>query len=165
MRSRAVPGLGSVARAASGRHDANPSALSRWRHRVRSASQFFEPQKVPGPRDPLHESSRRGHLRLRAVCLVANARRSYGYCCACRLAVHPDQQRPVTARFVQRIPSTPRQACPLTSTTASGASRTGRILASNFTFRTISAAKGSSFPSETPGKWLKPPLSAAWVLS
>jgi hypothetical protein len=46
-----------------------------------------------GLRDPLHESPRRVHLRSRAVCFVANARNSGGYCCALRLAVHPDPQR------------------------------------------------------------------------
>ena len=56
-------------------------------------------------RDPLHESPRRGHLRSRAVCRVANTRNSYGYCCVLRLAALPDPQRPLSARFVQRVPS------------------------------------------------------------
>ena len=55
-------------------------------------------------RDPLHQSPRRVHLRNRAVCGVANARNSDGYCCALRLAAHPDPQRTLSARFVQRVP-------------------------------------------------------------
>jgi len=50
------------------------------------------------PREPQHAPSRRGHLRARAACGVANARNSCGYCSASRLAVHPDPQRPLTAR-------------------------------------------------------------------
>ena len=45
------------------------------------------------------------NLRPRAVCGVANARNSYGYCCALRLAAHPDPQSTLSAQFVQRIPS------------------------------------------------------------
>ena len=50
------------------------------------------------PREPLHESPRRVHLRSRAVCRVANARNSYGYCCVFRLAAHPDPQRTLGLR-------------------------------------------------------------------
>ena len=45
------------------------------------------------------------HLRSRAVCVVANTRNSDGYCCVLRLAPHPDPQRTLAARFVQKIPS------------------------------------------------------------
>ena len=57
------------------------------------------------PRDALHESPRRVHLRARAVCGVANPRNSSDYCCGLRLAAHPDPQRTLTARFVKSIPS------------------------------------------------------------
>src|SRR5690606_32948492 len=44
-------------------------------------------------REALNKSQRRMHLRIRAACCVANARDSYGYRCALRLAFHPDPQR------------------------------------------------------------------------
>ena len=58
-------------------------------------------------RNPLHKSPRRVHLRPRAVFVVANTRNSYGSCCVLRLAAHPDPQRTLAARFVQRILSRP----------------------------------------------------------
>ena len=57
------------------------------------------------PREALHESPRRVHLRTRAVCRVANPRDSWGYRCGLRLAAHPDPQRPLAARFVQSFPN------------------------------------------------------------
>jgi len=42
-------------------------------------------------------------LRLRAVCGVANPRRSVGYDCGLRLAAHPDPQRPLTTRVLQSV--------------------------------------------------------------
>ncbi|MFA7668638.1 MAG: hypothetical protein WCX93_04750, partial [Burkholderiaceae bacterium] len=44
------------------------------------------------------------HLWNRAICFVANARDSYGYHCALRLASHADPQRPLSARLDQRVP-------------------------------------------------------------
>jgi len=47
-------------------------------------------------KDTLQNPSRRVHLRTRAVCGVANPRRSDGYVCGLRrLAAHPDSPRPL----------------------------------------------------------------------
>ncbi|HRO81238.1 MAG TPA: hypothetical protein PLR92_07400, partial [Alicycliphilus denitrificans] len=67
------------------------------------------PARMPGracsgQRDALHESSRRWHLRPRAVCGVANARNGYGHCCALRLAAYPDPQCQLAARCGQSTP-------------------------------------------------------------
>jgi len=45
------------------------------------------------------------HLRARAVCRVANPRHSYRYGCGLRLAAHPDPQRTLAARYMQKFPS------------------------------------------------------------
>ena len=55
-------------------------------------------------RDAVHDSSRRMHLRARAVCRVAKPRNSCGYCCVLRLAAHTDPQRTLTARIMHSIP-------------------------------------------------------------
>ena len=44
------------------------------------------------------------HLWIRAFCFVANARDSYGYHCALRLASHPDPPCLLSARLVQSFP-------------------------------------------------------------
>jgi len=49
-------------------------------------------------KDTLNNPPRRVHLRIRAVCGVANPRHSDGYGCGLRLASHPDAQRPLTAQ-------------------------------------------------------------------
>jgi hypothetical protein len=52
---------------------------------------------------PLNKCLRRLHLPVRAFCGVANPRDSYGYHCGLRLAVHPERQRILSARLIQRF--------------------------------------------------------------
>ena len=66
------------------------------------AGQALEPKNTI--KEPLHNLLRRGHLRSRAVCGVANPRDSYGYRCGLRLASHPDPQRLLTARGCAEVP-------------------------------------------------------------
>ncbi len=106
--------------------------------RISCASPCFAPglhhvrTTLPVSREPLHESPRRVHLRTRAVCGVANARNSCGYCCALRLAAHPDPQRTLSAQFVQRIP----RAYPSS--------------ASSYIFNSINPAPGSPWAPRQP---------------
>jgi len=58
----------------------------------------------------LKKSLARAASPVGALCGVANARNSCGYCCALRLAAHPDPQRTLSAQFVQRIPGDMRTA-------------------------------------------------------
>ena len=59
-------------------------------------------------REPLNKPPRRLPLSIRAFCGVANPRDSYGYHCGLRLAAHPERQRILAARLIQRLPNSAR---------------------------------------------------------
>gem|GEM_PF-2649211 len=108
---RAAPLRGEETRAAAaprGRpravHTRLPKQKSCEQARTCDLERLTEPSEAALARDPLHESSRRVHLRSRVVCCVANPRNSTCYCCVLRLAAPPDPQRTLSARFVQSIP-------------------------------------------------------------
>jgi len=77
-----------------------------------ASSAYAVCQNMPCLKDARNNSPRRLHPRNRAVCCVANARDSYGYHCALRLASHPDPGRRLTVRVIQSILKDARNASP-----------------------------------------------------